>query len=260
MQCEDGRTTDAECVQTIDYLDNDYKFLSHRQRAYLRFLGYDGSFFISQDDCNFAIEKLKTINQNGVSGLDFNTLVTEETQKGDTFFNDAYDYVSKRGYDNLPRNLRRSGKPSLLITLIALPFRLLWLLCKGCLKLFGLAGKGAVIAGKGAVAAGQKGVELAKDAAGKAAEYEKENKVLQGAAAGLLATTKKGASMVADSLCMNEEQPTRLWTSADGKQTIEARLVGVSETAVRLQKPDGGLIDVPKLQLCQADLDLIDDK
>lgn len=64
---------------------------------------------------------------------------------------------------------------------------------------------------------------------------------------------EKGTSAFVDSLNLEQEQPFRTWTSADGKHTIEGRLIGISETAVRLQKPDGSLVDVQKSQLSPSD-------
>lgn len=154
MQCEDGRCTSADCVSTLNYIDRvneGYQYLSHKQRAFLRFLGYKGSLFISQDDCSYAIQRLKTINTNGVDGLNYNELVSEETKQGDKFFEKADAYVRRNGFDQLPKELRPPKPASFLFVLLALPFRFLWLLGKGALKALGLAGKGAVIAGKGAI-------------------------------------------------------------------------------------------------------------
>lgn len=253
MESEDGRGTTADCVFTLNYSDNvdyGYQYLTHKQRAYLRFLGYNGSFYISQDDCSYAIQRLKSLNPRGVAGPDYDELVAQETRKGDNFFLEADAYVKKRGYDSLPKWLSPPRKKSGLLWLVSLPFRLLYHISCIILKLFGLAGKGAVIAG-------QKGAELAKETASKAVEFEKENKLIQGTAATIFEKAKQGAkagaSVLADSLCIEGEQPMRTWTSTDGNHKIEAQLVAVSETAVRLQKADGSLIDVQKSQLCPED-------
>ena len=97
----------------------------------------------------------------------------------------------------------------MLLVLVALPFRLLWLLCKSFLKLLGLTGKFLGLAGKSAVIVGKKGAVLFKDAAIKAAEFEKENKVLHGTATRLMDGAKKGASVLADSLGIEQEWPVR---------------------------------------------------
>lgn len=144
-----------------------------------------------------------------------------------------------------------------IVFLLMIPVRLAKACVVGAGKSAAAAGKGVIVAGKGAAIAGQKGAELAKDAATRAVEYEAENKVLQGAAVGILERAKKGATLLVDSLGLEEDQSYRIWTSADGTQTIEARLVAVSETAVRLQKPDGSLIDVQKSHLSPADLSTI---
>ena len=46
---------------------------------------------------------------------------------------------------------------------------------------------------------------------------------------------------------------TRVWKSADGKYTVQAAIVELEETAVKLRKSDGDVISVPVDQLSEAD-------
>jgi len=97
-------------------LDEYFWYLSPRQRAYLKFLGYTGSMYITQDDCHHAIETLKKINPNGVDGLDYDDLVDQEcnnynddcTFDDDTFKEAADNYVfyQKNDFDSLPPELQ----------------------------------------------------------------------------------------------------------------------------------------------------------
>ncbi len=239
-------------------------FLTPRQQAFLRVLGYTGSMYMSQDECSRRIESLK-IKGSRADDVDFDEEVDKAVKNHEQYIRDALVAFGKGERFKAQSSV---GGTSILLTLFLLPLRAVLAILKALVsvlskfvifafKALGLAGKGAVLAGKGAVVAGQKGAELAKDAATKAAEFEKENKVLQGTAARLLDGAKKGASMLADSLCIEQEQPFRTWTSADGKHTIEARLVGVSNGVVRLQKPDGSMIDIQQAQLCPADAAVI---
>jgi len=51
----------------------------------------------------------------------------------------------------------------------------------------------------------------------------------------------------------SERSPMRTWTSADGRYTVEARLVGLRGSVVVLQKRDGRVVRVPIDQLSRAD-------
>ena len=131
-----------------------YSFLSHRQRAYLKFLGYAGSMYISQDDCSYAIQRLKAINPYGVDNLNFDTLVETEERRGDAFFLEAEQYIQKNGYDSLPPELRQPKKASALYTFLAFVFRVICAAARGIFKFLRFATK-------------------------KAVEHEKEHKTLQ---------------------------------------------------------------------------------
>jgi len=103
----DIMSTDGIGMDVGSLVLHGYSYLSHRQRAYLVFLGYRGSMYISQDDCSYAIQRLKTINPNGVDNLDFDKLVEEEERRGDSFFLEAERYIQRNGYDALPLELQR---------------------------------------------------------------------------------------------------------------------------------------------------------
>jgi len=83
-----------------------FRYLTPRQRAYLKFLGYSGSMYISQDDCDHAIQTLKTINPDGVDGLDFEELAEQEEENDEAFEEaaDRYVYVQNNGYAPLPQD------------------------------------------------------------------------------------------------------------------------------------------------------------
>jgi hypothetical protein len=51
----------------------------------------------------------------------------------------------------------------------------------------------------------------------------------------------------------------RTWTSVDGNFTLEAKLLGAENGAVRLQRRDGAVITVPLSKLSQADADYVRD-
>ena len=106
-------STDGVGMDVGSLILHGYSFLSHRQRAYLKFLGYAGSMYISQDDCSYAIQRLKAINPYGVDNLNFDTLVETEERRGDAFFLEAEQYIQKNGYDSLPPELRQPKKTRL---------------------------------------------------------------------------------------------------------------------------------------------------
>jgi DNA polymerase-3 subunit epsilon len=88
----------------------------------------------------------------------------------------------------------------------------------------------------------------------KVVAFEKEHKVLQQSASKV--RDKIVNSFSADhSPNAHKELPVRQWTSADGKHSIEARLIEVAENTIRLQKIDGSTIDVPFTNLSQEDAD-----
>lgn len=253
--------------------------LTPRQQAYLIVLGYTGSLYMTQEECTRRIESYR------LKGIKTNFDFEDEARKAEDNMQNYLMHALKehsRGRRLGPS--RRIGIGSLILLPLNLLSYLLTLVFKGLfefvkaffsvvyksisliLKCVGLAGKGAIATGKAAApvigSAAEAGAGFVKDASTKAIEYEKENKVLLGAASKIYQATQKGAkagiSMIADSLNLDqEEQPIRTWTSLDGRHTIEARLADISETTVRLQKADGSLIDVQKSQLSQVDLDAI---
>ena len=99
----DGSTTTGMGVDLV--IDENFRYLSPRQRAYLKFLGYKGSMYISQEDCDHAIQTLKAINPDGVNDLDFEELAELEEDNDEDFEDaaDRYVYVQNNGYDPLPK-------------------------------------------------------------------------------------------------------------------------------------------------------------
>jgi hypothetical protein len=81
IQDKDGIGTDAESI-IFGFL------LSTRQRAYLRFLGYSGSLYISQDECSKIIEKLRN-NPKNIPKKPFEEYLAEEenNQQYENIFN-----------------------------------------------------------------------------------------------------------------------------------------------------------------------------
>ena len=99
----DGNVTEGMGVDLVIY--ENFRYLTPRQRAYLKFLGYKGSMYISQDDCDQAIQTLKAINPDGVDGLDFEELAEHEEENEEAFEEaaDRYVYVQNNGYASLPQ-------------------------------------------------------------------------------------------------------------------------------------------------------------
>jgi hypothetical protein len=99
----DGNGTVGMGVDLVLY--ENFRYLTPRQRAYLKFLGYKGSMYISQDDCDHAIQTLKEVNPDGVDDLDFEEIVEKEEENDEAFEEaaDRYVYTQNNGYDSLPQ-------------------------------------------------------------------------------------------------------------------------------------------------------------
>ena len=232
---EDGIGGGADCLISLADEMLGGIFLTPRQQAYLRVLGYTGTLYMSQDECSHRIETLR-IKGSKAENVDFDEEVDRAIRNQDQYVRSALiDFGKGKRF----RTKTLHSGPSLLILLL-LPFRVIWVIVK--------------TASRGAVVASQHGAKFAKNTATKTAEFEKKHKFLQITAIRFLNGAKKSVSMLTNSLGFEQEQPFRTWTSSDGKHTTEARLVSVENDVVRLQKTDGSVIEVPKTQLCQADI------
>ena len=54
------------------------------------------------------------------------------------------------------------------------------------------------------------------------------------------------------------ETELRTWTSSNGKFTIRARILGINDNSVELEKSDGKRLTVPRTELSKADNQYID--
>jgi hypothetical protein len=118
---EDGYILEAEFV--IDDL-----LLSPRQRAFLRFLGYSGSFYISQDECSDIIETLK-YNQKNKPKKSFEEYVDEE--KNNQQYYDIFGKVVSRKQTNTKKPIgclrRFRSCLTFILLFIILMYILFWL-------------------------------------------------------------------------------------------------------------------------------------
>lgn len=250
-------TGSADGVVGIAYANLQDKCISVRQRAYLRFLGYEGTLYISQKKASILIDTLKKAPENmgqHAKGRNLNEYEKEAASENEEY---KLEVLCRqyRGRGLSFSGLAKQGELKHLITKTQeynAPFR------------------EAEQARQAQEEAERKRIKQQQWEEWKKTRLpeHKERIVEAGKTAVTVASTvggflgkwigkgaKAGTAMLADSLCLEQEQPIRTWTSVDGKHTIEGRLVGVSESAVRLQKADGSLTDVQKSQLCQDDLD-----
>lgn len=242
----DGDICDAANVPYYVLDEFEVQLLTARQRGYLKFLGYTGSLYITQDDCSIIIERLKAEGSRD-DNLSFDECVAEAEAQTLAYLRGAL--VELLQYGRSPIRKTKPKRKSLLVGLFGGIIVGLWKCVFAITKVFArLTGRGAVLIGKGTA----RGAKLAKSAAVSAIEYEKENKVLARAATSAAEGAKKGAASVAEFMAAKEEEP-RTWLSADGKHKIEATLIDIRPDSAILQNANGQQIEVKTAQLSPAD-------
>lgn len=246
--------------------DNTVNILSPRQRGYLKYLGYTGSYFITTEECSGIIENLKKAGTR-IQGMSYDECVAEAEANAETYYRAVLAMLKAGSKGAATKEVEQGGhelSKEIKIksvedfdpgTSYTKQVRLDSVVTKdpkkrnfffACLKWF------AALFGKGAA----KGAKLAKTAAVTAIEYEKENKILARAATTAAEGAKKGAAAMADFLATGGEQP-RAWLSADGKHTIEATLIDIRPESVVLKTTQEKQIEVRIAHLSAADHDYI---
>ena len=116
--------------------------------------------------------------------------------------------------------------------------------------------------GKTAIKAGKKAAPVIGKAAVTGARIAKDNAPAVGAAIAKGATAAKDAAVRGVETVkemVREEPEFRTWTTADGKQQVTARLVGMGQNGkVRLQKEDQKIAEISPQLLCDADREYLD--